>query len=153
MPKADDTVTIDGSSYRWRTVSCAPGYVVDLTGYAAKLNLPVVNVIFWGIAYITAPEEMVDARLAIGSDDSSIWWVNGKEVIGAYGVRQTATDDNVSRRLTLNRGVNIVRFYDARQRPITNLIISLVPPTSNEQQTTPGQHGTRGQRGTRGLRG
>jgi arabinan endo-1,5-alpha-L-arabinosidase len=146
-PKAGDSVSIEGANYVWQVVSTR-GYVIDLTGYAAKQNKPVLNVIFWGIAYVTSSEEVKDARLAIGSDDSSVWWVNGKEVIGAYGVRQTATDDNVSKRLTLNKGVNVVRFaviqgdgpgdccvrfYDARQKPISNLSISLVPPTASLQ--------------------
>jgi hypothetical protein len=38
-----------------------------------------------------------------------VWWVNGKEVIGIYGDRQTVIDDCVSKRLTLNKGANIVR--------------------------------------------
>ena len=48
-------------------------------------------------------------RLAIGSNAASVWWVNGKEVIGIYGDRQTVIDDGVSKRLTLNEGSNIVR--------------------------------------------
>jgi len=30
--------------------------------------------------------EMRDVRLSIGSNAASVWWVNGKEVIGIYGV-------------------------------------------------------------------
>jgi len=151
-PKAGDTATIDGEGVRWQAVS-TPGYVVDLTGYAAKQKKPVVSVVFWGVAYITSQEEMRDARLAIGSDDSSVWWVNGKEVIGAYGVRQTATDDNVSKRLNLNKGVNVVRFaviqgdgpgdccarfLDARQKPITQISVSLDPPTAADSNAGAG---------------
>ena len=43
-------------------------------------------------------------RLAIGSNAASVWWVNGQEVIGIYGDRQTVIDDGVSKRLTLKRG-------------------------------------------------
>jgi hypothetical protein len=45
-----------------------------------------------------------DARLAIGSNAASVW-----RVIGIYGDRQTVIDDGVSRRLTLNKGPNIIR--------------------------------------------
>ena len=48
-------------------------------------------------------------RLAIGSNAASVWWVNGQEVIGIYGDRQTVIDDGVSLRLTLKKGANIVR--------------------------------------------
>ena len=52
---------------------------------------------------------MPGVRLAIGSNAASVWWVNGKEVIGIYGDRQTVIDDGVSKRLTLKKGPNIVR--------------------------------------------
>jgi hypothetical protein len=142
LPKDGDKAAIDGASYQWYAVQ-AKDYLINLVAFASEHGRPVVSIVFWGVAYITVPEEMKDARLAIGSDDDSVWWVNGKEVIGAYGVRQTSMDDNVSKRLTLNKGVNVVRFavvqgdgpsdccarfYDARQKPITNITISLDPP-------------------------
>jgi len=55
------------------------------------------------------PEEMPGVRLAIGSNAASVWWVNGQEVIGIYGDRQTVIDDGVSKRLTLKQGPNVVR--------------------------------------------
>ena len=144
LPKAGDTVTLDGKSLQWHAVK-AKDYIVDLTGFAAANNQPVTSELFWGVAYITSPGELKDIRLAIGSDDSSVWWVNGKEVIHAFGVPQTATDDNVSKRITLNKGLNVVRFavlqgdgpsdcsprfLDPRQKPITRLTISLDPPAA-----------------------
>ena len=78
-------------------------------------------------------------RLAIGSNAASVWWVNGQEVIGIYGDRQTVIDDGVSKRLTLKKGRNIIRcavvngggatdfcarFLDANEKPIQNLTIS-----------------------------
>jgi hypothetical protein len=145
LPTDAGNSTIDGASYQWHAVQ-AKDYLINLVGFASAYNKPIVNVVFWGVAYVTVPEEMKDARLAIGSDDDSVWWVNGKQVIGAYGMRQTSMDDNVSKRLTLNKGVNVVRFavvqgdgpsdccarfYDARQKPITNLTISLNPPDTS----------------------
>jgi hypothetical protein len=52
---------------------------------------------------------MTDVRLAIGSNSASVWWVNGQEVIGIYGDRQTIIDDGVSKQLTLKKGRNVVR--------------------------------------------
>jgi hypothetical protein len=142
LAKPDDKVVAGGGNCLWyaRTTK---DYLLDLTAFASEIHKPTLSVIFYGIVYITAPEEMKDARLAIGSDDDSIWWLNGKEVVSAFGVRQTSTDDNVSKRLTLNKGVNVLRFaviqgdgpsgacarfYDSRQKPVTQLSISLVPP-------------------------
>ncbi|MEP6850453.1 MAG: hypothetical protein ABI999_16460 [Acidobacteriota bacterium] len=89
---------------------------------------------------INSPLEMLDVRLSIGSNAASVWWVNGKEVIGIYGDRQTVIDDGVSKRLTLKKGQNIIRaavvngggatdfcarFLDANDKPIRNITVSL----------------------------
>jgi hypothetical protein len=50
-----------------------------------------------------------DVRLAIGSNAASVWWLNGQEVVGIYGNRQTVIDDGVSKRLVLNKGPNVLR--------------------------------------------
>ena len=79
-------------------------------------------------------------RLAIGSNAASVWWVNGKEVIGIYGDRQTVIDDGVSKRITLQKGPNVVRaavvngggatdfcarFLDADDNPIEGITVTL----------------------------
>jgi hypothetical protein len=83
---------------------------------------------------------MPGVRLAIGSNAASVWWVNGKEVIGIYGDRQTVIDDGVSKRLTLHKGANVVRaaivngggatdfcarFLDAEDKPLKGYTVSL----------------------------
>ncbi len=86
------------------------------------------------------PREISGARLAIGSNAASVWWVNGQEVVGIYGDRQTVIDDGVSKRLTLKAGPNIVRaaivngggatdfcarFLDADDKPLKDFTIRL----------------------------
>ena len=81
-----------------------------------------------------------DVRLAIGSNAASVWWVNGREVIGIYNDRQAVIDDGVSKRLTLNKGGNVIRaaiinaggatdfcarFLDADDNPIKELTVRL----------------------------
>jgi hypothetical protein len=61
------------------------------------------------VTVVNCPREMRDVRLAIGSNAASVWGVNGKMVIGIEGDRQTVIDNVVSKRLTLNKGPNIVR--------------------------------------------
>jgi hypothetical protein len=78
--------------------------------------------------------------LAIGSNAASVWWLNGQEVIGIYGDRQTVIDDGVSKRITLRKGPNIVRaavvngggatdfcacFLDADDKPVKDLTVNL----------------------------
>ena len=65
------------------------GYNVNLYHFAYALNKPTSNVLFWVVTIVNAPREMSGVRLAIGSNAASVWWVNGKEVIGIYNDRQT----------------------------------------------------------------
>src|SRR6185437_8155882 len=98
------------------------------------------NVLFWAVTLVNCPEEMKDVRLAIGSNAASVWWVNGQEVIGIYGDRQTVIDDGISKKLTLNKGVNVIRaaivngggatdfcarFLDTQDKPVRNIALTL----------------------------
>jgi hypothetical protein len=38
-----------------------------------------------------------------------VWFLNGEELVGIYGDRQTVIDDGVSKRITLKKGPNILR--------------------------------------------
>ena len=79
-------------------------------------------------------------RLAVGSNAASIWWVDGREVIGIYGDRHMVIDDGVSRRLSLKKGQNVVRcavlnspgvsdicarFLDAENKPVKGFTVNL----------------------------
>jgi hypothetical protein len=92
------------------------------------------------VTIVHSPEETSGVRLAIGSNAASVWWVNGQEVVGIYGDRQTVIDDGVSKRLTLKKGPNVIRaaivngggatdfcarFLDAEDRPLKSLTIRL----------------------------
>ena len=91
---------------------------------------------------IEVPQEMRNVRLAIGSNAASIWWLNGEEVVGLYGDRQTVIDDGVSKRLTLTKGLNTIRvavinaggatdfcarFLDADDAPVRGIRVRLGP--------------------------
>jgi len=139
MPHHADTVTVGGSELRWHAVDTTE-YNVNLYHFAYALGKPTSNVLFWAVTVVNSPREMPDIRLAIGSNSASVWWVNGKEMIGIYNDRQTVIDDGVSRRLTLQKGPNIVRaaiingggatdfcarFLDREYRPIKDITVSL----------------------------
>jgi hypothetical protein len=67
------------------------------------------DILFWAVTIVDCPREVHNVRLAIGSNAASVWWVNGAEVFGIYGDRQTVIDDGVSKRLVLTKGPNLVR--------------------------------------------
>jgi hypothetical protein len=140
VPRDGNKVNVGDSQLIWHEVETKL-YNVNLYHFARALGKPTSNVLFWAVTIVNAPEEMAGVRLAIGSNAASVWWVNGQEVIGIYGDRQTVIDDGVSKRLTLRRGPNIVRaaivnaggatdfcarFLDAQDRPLRSFTIRLV---------------------------
>jgi hypothetical protein len=108
VPGDGDQVKVGEDLLTWHTVE-SNEYNINLYYYAYDMGKPTSNVLFWAVTVIDCPEEMHDMRLAIGSNAASVWWVNGKEVIGIYNERQTVIDDGVSKRLTLKKGKNIIR--------------------------------------------
>jgi hypothetical protein len=66
---------------RWYTTN----YNINLFHFARAYGKKTSDVLFWVVTVINCPSEMRNVRLAIGSNAASMWWVNGKEVIGIYG--------------------------------------------------------------------
>ena len=139
IPHDGDKVNVEGSDLTWHAVD-SKLYNVNLYHFAYALGKPTSNVLFWAITVVDCLRELKDVRLAIGSNAASVWWVNGKEVIGIYGDRQTVIDDGVSKRLTLKKGPNVVRcavvngggatdfcarFLDKDDAPVKNFIVNL----------------------------
>ena len=108
IPHDGDKVSVGGSELTWHAED-TKNYNIDLYQFARALGKDTSNVLFWAVTIVDSPQEMQNVRLAIGSNAASVWWVNGEEVIGIYGDRQTVIDDGVSRRLTLKKGPNVIR--------------------------------------------
>ena len=143
VPRDNDTVAVDGKPLQWHAVDTT-NYNVNLFHFAAGLKKPTSNVLFWIVTVVRAPQDLADVRLAIGSNAASVWWLNGQEVISLFNDRQTVIDDGVSKRVTLEKGTNVIRaaiinaggatdfcarFLDANARPITGLTIDLAAAT------------------------
>ena len=146
VPRDGDKVKVDGAELTWHALD-STNYNVNLFHFARAYGKKTSDVLFWIVTVINCPREMRDVRLAIGSNAASVWWVNGKEVIGIYGDRQSVIDDGVSKRLTLNKGTNIVRaavvngggatdfcarFLDAEDKPIREVRINLNAPRQSQ---------------------
>ncbi len=140
IPHDGDKVAVGGAELTWHAVDTR-NYNVNLYHFAYALKKPTSNVLFWAVTIVNCPQEMRGVRLAIGSNAASVWWVNGQEVIGIYGDRQTVIDDGVSKRLTLQKGPNIVRgaivnaggatdfcarFLDAEDKPLKGFTVSVL---------------------------
>lgn len=140
LPHDADKVTVGRTELTWHAVDTKL-YNVNLYHFAHALGKPTSDVLFWAVTIVNCPREMPDVRLAIGSNAASVWWVNGQELIGIYGDRQTVIDDGVSKRLTLHQGPNIVRaaiingggatdfcarFLDADDKPLKDYTVTLI---------------------------
>jgi len=139
VPHDGDKVTVGGTELTWHAVE-TKNYNVNLFHFARSQGKKTSNVLFWVVTVVNSPQEMHNVRLAIGSNAASVWWVNGEEVTGIYGDRQTVIDDGVSKRLTLKKGQNVVRgavvnaggatdfcvrFLDADDKPLKGFTVSV----------------------------
>ena len=139
IPRDGDKVKTPETELAWHAVDTKE-YNVNLYHFARNHGAPTSNVLFWALTIIDCPEELRDVRLAIGSNAASVWWVNGQQVIGIYGDRQTVIDDGVSKRLTLKKGANVIRcavfnaggatdfcarFLGADEKPLKNFNVRL----------------------------
>jgi hypothetical protein len=108
IPRNGDRVTVDGQELAWHALD-STNFNVKLFRFAYGLHKPTYGVLFWAVTIVNSPSAMKNVRMAVGSNSASLWWLNGKEVVGIFGDRRMVMDDCVSKRLTLNKGRNIIR--------------------------------------------
>jgi len=143
IPHAGDKVKVGDAEYTWHAVD-TNRHNVNLYHFAYFLGKPTSDVVFWGVTIVNSPEDIPNVRLAVGSNSGSVWWVNGQETVALYGDIQTFIDDAASKKFTLKKGPNVVRFIvvnnrgmvdccarflDANDQPITRLTETLTAPT------------------------
>ena len=146
IPRDSDKVKVGETELTWHAVD-TKAYNVNLYHFAQSHGAPTSNVLFWAVTIVDCPEELREVRLAIGSNAASVWWVNGQQVIGIYGDRQTAIDDGVSKRLTLKKGANVIRcavfnaggatdfcarFLGRDEKPLKNFTVRLNDPENKK---------------------
>jgi hypothetical protein len=140
VPHDGDKVNVNGAELVWHALDTST-YNVNLYHFAVdRQKRGRGGVLFWAVTVVDSPREIPGARLSVGSNSASIWWVNEKEVVDLYADRHLMVDDGVSKRLTLKKGPNVVRcavingpgvsdmcarFLDAEDKPITDLTINL----------------------------
>jgi len=108
IPRHGDKVTVAGKELAWHALD-STNFNVKLFRFAYGLNKPTYGVLFWAVTIINSPREIKNARMAVGSNSASMWWLNGNEAIILSGDRRMVMDDCVSKRLTLNKGRNVIR--------------------------------------------
>ena len=138
VPKDGDKVKVGDQELVWHALD-ATNFNVKLFRFAYGLNKQIYGVLFWAVTVVDCPKEMKNVRMAVGSNSASMWWLNGKEAVILSGDRRMVMDDCVSKRLTLNKGRNVirgavingpgmsdfcVRFIDENGKPVKGLTMS-----------------------------
>ena len=139
IPHDGDKVTVAGEELAWHALDSA-NFNVKVFRFAYGLNKPTYGVIFWAVTVVNSPREIPNARVAVGSNSASMWWLNGKEAVNLFGDRRMVMDDCVSKRLTLHKGRNVIRgavingpglsdfclrFIDENGDPIKDITVNL----------------------------
>ena len=139
VPHDGDKVTVAGQELAWHALDSTL-FNVKLFRFADGVNKQTYGVIFWAVTVVNSPREMKNVRLAVGSNASSLWWLNGKEAVGIFDDRRMLMDDGTSKRLTLNQGRNVlrgavingpgmsdfcVRFIDDNDKPVKDITLSV----------------------------
>ena len=108
---------------------------VKLYRYAVGTETGRYGAIFRAVTVIDVPEDLVDVRLAVGSNSASMWWIDGEEALILSGDRRMVMDDGASKRITLKKGRHVitgavingpgmsdfcVRFIDESGAPVLN---------------------------------
>jgi len=138
IPKDGDMVKAGEQQLKWHALD-SKNFNVKLFRFAHGLEKQIYGVLFWAVTVVDSPREMQNVRMAVGSNSASMWWLNGKETLLLSGDRRMVMDDGVSKRITLNKGRNIirgavingpgmsdfcVRFLDEKGEPIKDLRIT-----------------------------
>ncbi len=139
IPRDGEKVKVGDQELAWHALDSA-NFNVKLFRFAYGLNKPTYGVIFWAVTVVNSPREIRNVRLAAGSNAASIWWFNGKETVDLFTDRRLVLDDVVSKRLTLNKGRNIlrgavingpglsdfcIRFIDENGAPVRDITLAL----------------------------
>lgn len=138
LPKDGETVKVGDKELKWHALESSK-FNVKLFRFAYGLRKEIYGVLFWAVTVVNSPEEIKNVRMAVGSNSASMWWLNGTEAVILSGDRRMVMDDCVSKRLTLNKGKNIirgavingpgmsdfcVRFLDEKGEPVKGITIS-----------------------------
>ncbi len=139
VPRNGDRVKVADQELAWHALDSA-NWNVKLFRFAYGLNKRTYGVLFWAVTVANSPREMPNVRMAVGSNSASMWWLNGKEAVILSGDRRMVMDDCISKRLTLNKGRNVirgavingpglsdfcVRFIDESGKPVRDLTLNL----------------------------
>jgi hypothetical protein len=133
-PAEGEKVKIANNEVAWKAVALDN----DVWEFEAQDNS-----LYIGVTYIVCEDDIPNVNLSIGSDDSSLWCLNGTEIVRVYSGRGVEKDQDKSPAVTLKKGKNVLymavingggptgataRFVDKDGGAVKKIKISLTPP-------------------------
>ena len=137
LPKDGQKVKVGKQKLQWHKMD-SKLYNVKLFRFATGLDKQYYGIVFLATTVIECDEDIQGVRLSVGSNSASMWWLNGEETLMLSGDRRMVADDGMSKRITLKKGVNVlrgavingpgmsdfcVRFIDENGNPVKNIRI------------------------------
>ena len=107
MPSDGQREAVDDVTLTWHALD-SKLFNVKLYRYAVGTGTGRYGAIFRAATLIDVPEDLVNVRLAVGSNSASMWWIDGEEALILSGDRRMVMDDGASRRLTLGKGRHVI---------------------------------------------
>ena len=108
LPKDGQKVKVGKQKLQWHKMD-SKLYNVKLFRFATGLDKQYYGIVFLATTVIECDEDIADVRLSVGSNSASLWWLNGEETLLLSGDRRMVADDGMSKRITLKKGVNVLR--------------------------------------------
>jgi hypothetical protein len=134
-PSQREKAKVGDAELTWE-VADSTDFVLDLG--AAENSLCLI------VTYLVSEEEVKEAAMLTGSDDSGAWWLNGEEVQRFIGGRGCTKDaDKTAKPVTLKKGLNVLvggivngggptgacaRFVNKAGQPVLKLLSGAEPP-------------------------
>ena len=137
LPKDGQKVKVGKQKLQWHKMD-SKLYNVKLFRFATGLDKKYYGIIFLATTVIECDKDIDGVRLSVGSNSASLWWLNGEETLMLSGDRRMVADDGMSKRITLKKGMNVlrgavingpgmsdfcVRFIDENGNPVKNIRI------------------------------
>lgn len=108
IPKDGQKVKVGKQKLQWHCLD-SKNYNVKLFRLASSFKKQLYGVIFCLVTVVHCDDDIDGARLAVGSNGASSWWVNGEKTLVLNYDRRMVMDDCVSAPLTLKKGDNVIR--------------------------------------------
>jgi hypothetical protein len=136
-PKAGDKIKVGGKELVWKEYK-AKDYFFDFNDFLGRETEDSVG---YAVCYIHAERDMKNLKLMSGSDDQSMIYLNGVEVLKQEEDRELEKDEDIID-VSLNKGVNVLvfkvvnekadwsgcaRFTDQNGTAVNNLKVTTAP--------------------------